>query len=158
MSDITPQSPCPRAISRVTDPLPPPVVCPHCQSPVDVASHREVYGQDYGSWPWFYLCTGCEARVGIHPKTDIPLGTLVTDAIREARKHSKARFTPLYETGRMTRREAYQALADRLGIPVSECHFGWFDSEMCEKAGKVARELYIAYFNPAPDPVARTPV
>ncbi|EFC56414.1 hypothetical protein ENTCAN_06719 [Enterobacter cancerogenus ATCC 35316] len=34
----------------------------------------------------------------------------------------------------MTRTEAYQWLAEKMGIPVYECHFGWFTVEQCQAA------------------------
>ncbi len=41
-------------------------------------------------WPWVYICEGCGSYVGMHPFTDIPLGTLADAATREARKECKA--------------------------------------------------------------------
>jgi hypothetical protein len=79
----------------------------------------------------------------MHPGTGIPLGTLADEAIREARKHCKEPFESLYKTGKMSRSQAYQALADKLGIPKEECHFGWFDAAMCEQAAVAAREVFL---------------
>jgi hypothetical protein len=78
----------------------------------------------------------------MHPQTEIPLGTLADEATREARKHCKEPFEALYQTGKMTRDQAYQALADKLGIPKEECHFAWFDAQRCEQAAQAAREVF----------------
>jgi hypothetical protein len=72
--------------------------------------------------------------VGIHEYTDIPLGTLANYEMREARKHAKKLFNPLWQGGEMTRSEAYQWLAEQLQIPASECHIAMFDVDRCNAA------------------------
>ncbi|WP_446333007.1 zinc-finger-containing protein [Burkholderia pseudomallei] len=94
--------------------------------------NNAIYGRDYGEWPWAFLCRGCGSYVGMHPFTDIPLGTLADAATREARKRAKAAFNPLWQSGSMTRTEAYTWLAARLGVAVAACHIGWFDVAMCQ--------------------------
>jgi hypothetical protein len=138
----TPWNPSVRATARVLNPLPAPTECPHCGGPVEVMHHDRLYGREYGNWPWAYACTkyGCGAYVGMHPFTNIPLGTLATKAIRDARNRCKLPFLKLTE--KMRRTEAYQALADKLGIPFEQCHFGWFDVEMCERARIASIEIY----------------
>lgn len=101
-----------------------------------MATHEEIYGRDYSDWPYAYLCESCGAYVGLHPFTAIPLGTLADKKTRDARKNCKAPFESLWRTGRMSRNQAYQWLAGKLGIPVNECHFGWFTAEQCETAMK----------------------
>ncbi|MFZ6744426.1 zinc-finger-containing protein [Undibacterium sp. JH2W] len=109
--------------------------CPHCQSKViKIAHHDEIYGKAFGEWPWDYLCTGCRAYVGMHPFTNIPLGTLADTSLRKARSECKQPFEVLYQSKKMTRDQAYAELAQHLGIPVSECHFGWFGIATCERA------------------------
>lgn len=131
----TPWNPSRKATARVKDPLPAPTTCPHCSSPVELCSNAKIYGREYGDWPWAYRCTSsdCDAYVGIHPFTNIPLGTLATRPIREARKAAKATFNPIWARKYMTRSEAYAWLAGELGIPVGECHIGWFDVDQCKQ-------------------------
>lgn len=138
MADIkTPANPSRKAIARVKNPLPVPAECRFCKSSVQIATHREVYGRDYSDWPYIYLCDSCGACVGMHPFTNIPLGTLADKATREARKNSKKPFEILWRKGNMTRTEAYTWLADQLGIAADECHFGWFDISQCEQAEQI---------------------
>lgn len=145
MSDLefTPWNPDPKSVARVKNPLPAPKFCPHCEDEVGIQHHSDVYGSAFGDWPWLYVCSSCEARVGMHPNTNIPLGTLADEETREARKHCKEPFEALYKTGKMSREQAYQSLAGKLGIPKEECHFGWFDAEMCERAAQAAREVFL---------------
>jgi hypothetical protein len=140
---ITPSNPCPKAIARVKDPLPIPTKCPNCAGRVELVENRAIYGKPYGRWPYAYLCTNreCDSYVGIHPRTDIPLGTLGNKATRAARKRAKTLFMVLWESGEMTQDEAYAWLADALGItPVGHCHVAWFDIPMCERVVKVLSE------------------
>lgn len=133
----TPTNPSRKAMARVKNPLPAPTECRFCHSEVHVATHQEVYGRNYSDWPYMYLCGNCGACVGMHPFTDIPLGTLADRATREARKNCKKPFEALWRSGQMSRTEAYNWLAAELNIPVGECHFGWFDIEMCERAREI---------------------
>nr|WP_315471724.1 zinc-finger-containing protein [uncultured Rhodoferax sp.] len=129
---VTPWAPSRRAAARVTNPLPVPEVCPHCGAPCSIVNNSLIYGREYGEWPWAVLCQGCEAYVGLHPFTGIPLGTLATAEIRNARKRAKSAFNPLWQQGGMSRSEAYAWLAKALGIAdVNACHIGWFDVAQC---------------------------
>jgi hypothetical protein len=141
----TPWNPSRKAVARVTNPLPAPTTCPHCASQVELVNNQRIYGKPYGEWPWAYLCgnTKCGAYVGLHPLTNIPLGTLADAATRAARQRAKAAFNPRWQSAkpqeqRKARIEAYAWLAQQLGIAdVNTCHIGWFDVAMCERVVEV---------------------
>ncbi|WP_407330594.1 zinc-finger-containing protein [Enterovibrio sp. 27052020O] len=139
----TPWNPSKKATARVKNPLPAPTECRYCTGEVSAVKNSAIYGREYGEWPWLYLCTGCRAYVGMHPFTNIPLGTLANQMTRDARKEHKPTFERLFESNLMTRNEAYTALASKLGIEKEECHFGWFDAPMCEAAAQASREIYL---------------
>ena len=42
-------------------------------------------------------------------------------------------FDPLWERGRMTRREAYEVLAKHMGMHPKRCHIRYFTPEQCAK-------------------------
>ena len=139
---VTPQNPSRSATARVKNPLPAPTNCPHCASAVELVNNSEIYGRSYGEWPWAYRCTDddCDSYVGLHPFTSIPLGTLANAELRKARKDAKAAFNPIWQSGEMTRSEAYGWLAGALRIEnAEECHIGWFDLVMCRQ---VTRQCY----------------
>ena len=139
--EITPWNPSRRATARVKNPLPVPDRCPHCGGPCVIVNNCEIYGREFGEWPWAVLCTGCRAYVGLHPFTGIPLGTLATPAIRKARSAAKDAFQPLWQSGRMSRSDAYAWLAGALGIAkVEECHIGWFDVEQCQAVVRAVQQ------------------
>ena len=136
----SPWHPSQKALKRVLNPLPAPTVH-ECGQPVEIAHHDQVYGREYSEWPWMYRCKACDASVGMHPFTGIPLGTLANKALREQRKAAKQPFEQLWMTGRMSRTDAYAALAKHLGVEVEECHFGWFDASRCAIAKAWAEGL-----------------
>lgn len=134
----TPWNPSRRATARVKDPLPAPTVCPHCAGAVQIVHHDDLYGRAYGEWPWVYQCGICKAYVGMHPFTNIPLGTLAGDELRKARQQCKQPFEVLWQSKKLTRDVAYQQLATHLGLTAAECHFGLFNIDQCRRAKKWA--------------------
>lgn len=113
-----------------------PYVCNYCGSTVILGSNAMIYGQEYGNG-LAYMCTSCDAYVGVHKGTDIPLGRLANRELRTLKKRCHAYFDPVWKYGTITRRKAYARLAELLGIPENECHFGWFDKAMLLKCLKI---------------------
>lgn len=131
----------------VRDQLPPPTECRYCGSPVVFCENKEIYGRNYGRWPYAYRCTKCDARVGVHPNTNVPLGTLADGRTRRARMVSKELFYELCELRGFSRGQGYHMLASELGIPQRECHFGWFDGDRCDQAKQIL-EAQLAHHRP----------
>ncbi len=145
--DKTPWNPSRKAMKRVPEPhMPIPTECPYCSHQVSVVHHDAIYGRAYGDWPWVYACDHCGARTGMHPFTNIPLGTLADHALREERKRCKPVFERIWKGGYMTRDEAYIWLAASMGIEPSECHFGLFDAVQCQEAAGFSW-IYLAKAN-----------
>ena len=131
----------PTAVARVKNPLPVPEQCPRCSgTSVLVVNNSAIYGKQYGKWPFAYYCDGCGAYVGMHPGTNIPLGTLADEATRAARRDCKTPFEQMWKNGHMSRTEAYSWLADRMGIATDSCHFGWFEVAQCNQAKSLCEE------------------
>lgn len=122
----------PKAVARVKDRVPIPRTCDHCGQRVAIMTHEEIYGQDYSDWPYVYSCTGCQARVGIHPQTDIPLGTLADLELRQMRTKGKMRWKEQCAKRGFTRTQSYMWLAALLDCPKSEAHWGWMDKAQCK--------------------------
>lgn len=124
-----------------------PPVCPYCGQPAALVDTKEIYGRSYGpAW----LCRPCDAYVGCHKGTTLPLGTLADKVTRAARISFKARFNKLWEPligtsnrSAMTRDQAYEALSAKLQLPLESCHGALFDAEMCQKGIAAVRELIL---------------
>ncbi|WP_374051037.1 zinc-finger-containing protein [Xenorhabdus taiwanensis] len=139
---FTPWNPNPRAIQRVNDPYPIPTHCRYCGRHVMIEHHLNVFKRIHDSrWPWLYHCWTCGARVSIHPGTDIPMGSLADKKTRRARASAHRYFDDVVRNRNLERTEAYQWLASQLEISPSQCHFGWFDTDMCERAANICREF-----------------
>ena len=143
IAKIVPPFPLPHvsraSLRRVKDPLPIPTVCPFCNGRVVLDSNDAIYrGRRYGDWPYVYMCAqDCDAYVGLHPHTDLPLGYLADRATRDARKEAKELFFIWKDAmgyGRDQRTQAYQKLSQMTDIPVAECHFAMFDVHRCNLA------------------------
>ena len=117
-----------------------PTKCNLCSGRVIYTTNDRVYGKRYGSG-YCYYCTKCGAYVGTHgPRPRDALGLLADEQMRKAkiachdifdskwRKHVKAH---------KKRDDLYYWLAQKLDIPLDECHFGWFDIDMLIKAYQV---------------------
>ncbi len=140
---IVPSAPLPcvarSSLRRVRNPVPPPTTCRYCAGPVHLVNNAEIYGREYGKWPYAYWCRPCNAYVGLHPGTDIPLGTLANKELRKLRNENKDLFHEVVERFGLSRDEGYENLSRKLGIPHAECHFGWFDEDRCRQAGEICR-------------------
>lgn len=103
-------------------------------------SNKVIYGKEYGSGKCYY-CTNCGAYVGTHkPRPDEALGLLATKEMRDMKMKCHDLFDATWKN-KETRKEqcearnaAYERLAKELNIDINECHFGWFDMDMLDKA------------------------
>ena len=79
----------------------------------------------------------------------MPLGSLADGRLRAARKAAHDAFDPLWRemwtlnggSKQEARSTAYTWLADQLGIPAQQCHFGGLEYERCIKATLICREM-----------------
>lgn len=124
----------------VKNPIPIPTECRYCGGAVRVAENKIIYRKNYGKWPWVYYCGSCYAYVGMHPYTDIPLGTLANKELSALRVWAKTPFNQIWKSNIMTRRQAYSWLASEMGRSVDECHFGWFDEDDCRLAHGICQD------------------
>lgn len=95
--------------------------CCGCGGDVDakLTDGREIYPHrpDLHSLP-FWRCDACGNFVGCHHKTKNrtrPLGCIPTAELKEARKHLHALIDPIWQSGKMGRRELYAAMSRELG-------------------------------------------
>jgi len=129
-----------RALKRVKDRLVPPTACHRCDGAVRLVSNDEIYGRQCGDWPYAYLCTECQAYVGLHRGTDLPLGIMADRATINARRAAKIQFMRLtHEHFGGNRTAAYQWLSQALEIAPANCHFGMFTRQQAEAAGRACR-------------------
>lgn len=106
------------------------VACPFCGNPAKWVENKEIYGRNYGKSYMCWLCKPCDAYVGCHQNSKKPLGTMANRETREWRKKAHAIFDPLWKSGKMGRREAYEFISKKLG---REVHIAWSNVEQCKE-------------------------
>ena len=95
--------------------------CCGCEKKVEarLTDGGEIYPHrpDLKSLP-FWKCDACGNYVGCHHKTKNrtqPLGCIPTPEIKNARQHIHKLLDPIWQSGKMKRKEIYKILSDRLG-------------------------------------------
>lgn len=91
----------------------------------------------------FYLC-GCGAYVGAHRKTYVPLGYPAGPATRVARQRAHSAFDRIWRHGLMSRDDAYEWLAEAMGLPGILCHIGKLNEAQAIRVTRISMELWNA--------------
>ncbi|MCY7484311.1 zinc-finger-containing protein [Paenibacillus alvei] len=112
------------------------IICPYCNGQTEFVDSVRVYGKSYGM---IYLCSPCDAYVGVHRGTDKPLGRLANKQLREYKKAAHAAFDPLWKSGEFYRQQAYAWLSKQMGLPRYQTHIGMFDVEQCKRVIEICR-------------------
>ena len=120
-----------------------PTICRYCGNPVVLTSNKEIYGREFRNGK-IYLCRNCGAFVGTHPGTDIPLGTLANEELREYRKEAHFWFDRIWKrpTRITTRYKAYGWLALKMELPREKTHIGMFEKEQCIKVVELVKQRF----------------
>ena len=97
------------------------IYCCGCTKNVEarLTDGAEIYPHrsDLKSLP-FWKCDDCLNYVGCHHKTENrtqPLGVIPTKDLMKARRHIHALIDPIFQSGKMTRKQIYKNLSDGLG-------------------------------------------
>ena len=118
------------------------VCCPYCKKVAELVPCGVVYGYTKSyALNLIYLCRDCEAWVGTHTGTIIPLGTLANERLRLIRQKAHKHFDPIWKN-RTTRERGYRWLSQQMGLPFDKTHIGMFNEEQCKKVIEVSK----AYF------------
>lgn len=116
--------------------------CPYCQAEAKLVMGEAVYPHRPDLYiKKFYHCEPCGAYVGTHAESGKPLGTMANAKLRALRMDAHEAFDPLWQSGRLTRKEAYRHLALFLGIEERTCHIGSFDTTMAQAVIDSTAEL-----------------
>lgn len=115
--------------------------CQYCGEYAKRVSGRAIYPKHPHLFDkQFLFCRPCDAWVGCHQNGE-PFGILADAGLRKSRMKAHRHFDVIWKTGRMNRRNAYEWLANKLGIDVAKCHIGQFDNATCEKTVSFAIEF-----------------
>lgn len=118
------------------------LTCTYCGQPATLVSGDVIYPHrpDLADLR-FWNCAPCGAFVGCHKNSrdHKPLGTLANAETREWRKRAHSVFDPLWKSGRMSRRAAYDWLAEALGYEKGRCHISWMTAHECSRVVEIMK-------------------
>ncbi len=112
-------------------------------SPVVYRSADGIY-HDNSKGTMLYVCSHypeCDAYVRVHAGTNIPVGSLARHELRTLRRTAHHYFDQLYQSGYMSKQDAYQWLADLICAPLSEAHIGYLGEYYCKRVIEESRRL-----------------
>jgi len=109
------------------------MTCPYCGKEAEFVDSKTYYknGKSYGM---IYLCRPCDALVGAHKGSDLPLGTLANGYLRSMRIQTHKVIDPIWESKYMTRDAVYALLAKKMSLEQDKCHIGMFNVAQCQEA------------------------
>jgi hypothetical protein len=121
-----------------------PTKCNICGGHVVFTSNATIYGKEYGSGKC-YLCTSCGAYTGTHrPRPREALGLLADEPMRKGKVFCHDLFDAMWRgkpKAQKKRKDLYAWLADAMGIPFEECHFGYFDLNQLRQAYSILKAV-----------------
>jgi ssDNA-binding Zn-finger/Zn-ribbon topoisomerase 1 len=109
--------------------------CPYCGSPIIFRSADGIY-KDNSHETMLYACSRypeCDAYVRVSPGTKTAIGSMANGVLRALRREAHEHFDRLHLSGLMTRREAYEWLANMLQAPLSHAHIGHLGEYYCRE-------------------------
>lgn len=117
-----------------------PTSCNICGGHVVFTSNAAIYGKEYGSGKC-YLCQSCGAYTGTHrPRPKEALGLLADEPMRKGKVACHDLFDARWRgkpKAQKKRKDLYAWLADQMGIPFKDCHFGYFDIHQLRQAYRI---------------------
>lgn len=91
-----------------------------------------------------YVCARypvCNSFVMAHPDTLEPMGSLAGPELRRLRYEAHQQFGKLYQTGLMSKKDAYRWLSMVIQAPMSHAHIGHLGEYYCQVVIRESKEL-----------------
>lgn len=106
--------------------------CQYCGRSAKLVKGLEIYcGRKELANKDFWECLPCDAHVGCHKGSVIPLGSLAKQDLRLARSEAHRLFDQLWRGKKRSRSEAYLLLQRQFHLTVFEAHIGLFPEQRC---------------------------
>ena len=115
----------------------------HCGSPAVLRS-AEGLCRTHRPGAMAYVCSrypACDSFVMAHPGTLEPMGSLAGPRLRKLRYAAHQEFNKLYQSGLMSKRDAYQWLAMTVQAPMAHAHIGHLGEYYCQVVIDESRKL-----------------
>lgn len=115
----------------------------HCGSPA-VLRDASVVCRTHRQGAMAYVCANypkCDSYVMASPDANLPLGSLAGPALRKLRREAHTEFNRLYQSGLMTKKEAYRWLSYMVQAPMEHAHIGHLGDYYCKVVIRESRKL-----------------
>lgn len=109
--------------------------CPYCGAAMTLRPATDIY-KDYFGDGQLYVCNQypkCNTYVGTHPGTREPLGIPANGDLRNLRIRAHRTFDQIWQTGIMTRDQAYRWMADSFCLKLKDAHIGCYSEYQCKE-------------------------
>lgn len=120
------------------------VKCPYCGAQAVLRPAHVVHGDRAKAGQYLYVCAHypkCDAYVGVHAKSLLPLGTLANGDLRHKRILAHKAFDQFQKTCGMEKWQAYQWLQAKFSLRRDQAHIGKFSDYMCDQLITVCQEV-----------------
>lgn len=120
-----------------------PFRCPHCGAAMILRPAAEIY-RDCQNDRKLYVChnyPACNTYVAAHPGTNQPMGVPANGDLRNLRIQAHRKFDRIWQTGIMTRENAYRWFADSFGLRLKDAHIGMCSEYRCKELIRLCDEV-----------------
>lgn len=122
------------------------VKCPYCGARAFLRPASAIYGaKAVDPDAPYYVCSrypSCDSYVAAHKASRLPMGTLANAELRRQRVLAHAAFKRLWESGLMTKKQAYRWLQVQFGLPEPEAHIGKFSTYRCQQVVRLCERCF----------------
>ena len=111
------------------------VYCPYCKAKATLHPASYVFGEAAKPDSFLYVCDrypACDSYVGAHRSSKLPMGTLADGDLRHKRIQAHKALGWLWNSGLMTKTQAYKWLQAKLGLSSEQAHIAKFSHYMCD--------------------------
>ena len=109
--------------------------CPYCGAAMTLHPASYVYGSGEDDRQ-LYVCNHypqCNTYVGTHPGTTLPMGIPANGDLRNLRIRTHRTFDRIWQSGIMTRDQAYRWFADSFSLRLQDAHIGLCSEYQCNE-------------------------
>mgnify|MGYP001622946667 FL=1 len=116
----------------------------HCGAKATLRPCSYVYGAKAKTNGYLYVCDRypeCDSYVGAHQKTLKPMGSLANGDLRYERILAHKAFDWIWQSGLMSRRDAYLWLEVKLGVGHNQAHIAMLSEFMCDRLITICSQM-----------------
>ena len=110
--------------------------CPYCGAKAVLRPSEVVHQNRARPGQRLYVCARfpqCNAYVGAHEGTLLPMGTLANRNLRNKRILAHRAFNRLWESGTMKKWQAYKWMQAKFGLNHDQAHIAMFSELRCDQ-------------------------